>query len=89
MHSDGRRFRGRFEAALLGIGRCVVFGNFVEDVGELSGIEDLAAELADNELGVLLAGDDANLRMFARCWHAVEKLWVGKKFAFAPVACQP
>ena len=89
MRLDGRRFRGRFDAVLPGVGRRVVFVDFVEDVGELSGIEDLATELADNELGVLLAGDEADLRMFARCWHTVKKLWVGKKFAFAPVACQP
>jgi hypothetical protein len=61
---------------------------FVQDVGELGRIEDLAAELAHNELGVLLAGDDANLGMFARCGHKGEKQRVGKKFAFAQTACQ-
>jgi hypothetical protein len=61
---------------------------FVEDVGELSRIEDLAAELAHNKLGVLLAGDDADLGMFARCRHKGKKLRVDKKFAFAQTACQ-
>jgi hypothetical protein len=42
---------------------------FVEDVDELGGVEDLAADLALDELDVLLAGDDANLGMFAQCRH--------------------
>ena len=45
---------------------------FVEDVRELGGVEDLAAELALDELDVLLAGDDADLGMFARCRHRGE-----------------
>jgi hypothetical protein len=45
---------------------------FAEDVGELRRVEDLAAELALNELDVLLAGDDADLGMFARCRHRGE-----------------
>jgi hypothetical protein len=65
---------GRNAASGLVSGCYVVVGSrnflvFVEDVGELGRIEDLAAELAHNELSVFLAGDDANLRMFARCRH--------------------
>ena len=43
--------------------------DFAEDVGELGGVEDLAAELALDKLDVFLAGDDADLGMFARCRH--------------------
>jgi hypothetical protein len=46
-----------------------LFVDFVKDVGELGRVKHLAAKLAHNELSVLLAGDDANLRMFARCRH--------------------
>jgi hypothetical protein len=42
---------------------------FGEDVGELGGVEDLAAKLTLDELDVLLAGDDSNLGMFARSRH--------------------
>ena len=42
---------------------------FAEDVGELGRVEDLAAHLALDKLDVLLAGDDADLWMFARCRH--------------------
>jgi hypothetical protein len=42
---------------------------FIEDVSELGGVKYLAADLALDELDVLLAGDDANLGMFARCRH--------------------
>ncbi len=48
---------------------------FVQDVGELGGVEDLAAELTLNKLDVLLAGDDADLGMFARCGHR-EAVWM-------------
>jgi hypothetical protein len=41
----------------------------VEDVRELGGVEDLAADLTLYKLDVLLAGDDANLGMFARSRH--------------------
>jgi len=47
---------------------------FVEDVGELGGVEYLPAELALNELDVFLAGDDANLGMFARSRHRGERV---------------
>jgi hypothetical protein len=50
-----------------GVGCGVVL--FAEDVGELGRVEDLAAELALDKLDVLLAGDDADLGMFARCRH--------------------
>jgi hypothetical protein len=42
---------------------------FIQDVGELGRIEYLAAELALDKLDVLLAGDDANLGMFAQYGH--------------------
>ncbi len=92
---DGRRSRVRMYTESPSVGGVVLFGGFddfvgfAEDVGELGRIEDLAAELTHNVLGVLLAGDDPDLRMFARCRHKGEKLWFGKKFAFAPLACQP
>jgi hypothetical protein len=47
------------------VGGRVFFIDFVEDIGELCRIEHFAAELALNKLSVLLAGEDANLRMFA------------------------
>ncbi len=91
---DGRRSRVRMYTESPSVGGVVLFGGFddfvgfAEDVGELGRIEDLAAELADDELGVLLAGDDANLWMFARCRHKGEKVRVGKKFAFVQTGCQ-
>lgn len=38
---------------------------FLEHVVELGGVEDLAADLAFDELGFLIAGDDADLWMLA------------------------
>jgi hypothetical protein len=38
---------------------------FIQDIHELRRIEHLATHLALHKLDVLLAGDDANLRMFA------------------------
>jgi len=51
--------------------RFLLFGRvfFVQDVGELRGIEDLATELTLHELGVFLSGDDTDLGMFAGGRH--------------------
>ena len=56
---------GFVAGCFVAVGSKALFVDFVEDVGELSSIEHLAAELAHNELSVLLASDDADLRMFA------------------------
>jgi hypothetical protein len=42
---------------------------FIQDIGKLSRIEDFAANLTLDKLDVLLAGDDADLGMFARFRH--------------------
>ena len=42
---------------------------FAQYVGELRGVKNLATKLALDKLNVLLAGDDAYLRMFARGRH--------------------
>ncbi|HKO19444.1 MAG TPA: hypothetical protein VJU82_11215 [Acidobacteriaceae bacterium] len=42
---------------------------FVQDVGELRRIEDLAADLTLHEFGVFLSGDDTDLGMFAGGRH--------------------
>jgi hypothetical protein len=47
------------------VGRQPLFIDLIEDVGELRRVEDLAAQLAHNKFSVLLAGDNADLRMFA------------------------
>ena len=44
-------------------------GFFAQNVRELRRVEHLAACLAFHKLDVVLAGDDANLWMFARCRH--------------------
>ena len=41
---------------------------FIQNVGELSRIEDFATHLALNKLDIFLAGDDAYLWMFAHEW---------------------
>jgi hypothetical protein len=53
--------------ALAALGFLAVPGRvfLVQNVHEFSRIEDLSAHLALHKLDVLLAGDDANLRMFA------------------------
>jgi hypothetical protein len=45
---------------------------FIQNIDEFSRIEHLATRLAFNKLDVLLASDDADLRMFARCRHMGE-----------------
>lgn len=41
----------------------------IQYVGELGGVEDFAAELTFDELGVFLAGNDADLGVFAEGGH--------------------
>jgi len=61
---------------------------FVEDVGELSRIEDLAASWHTTNSASSSRATTRNLGMFARCRHKGKKLRVDKKFAFAQTACQ-
>ena len=73
MSPQRRRFLNRVSKPFVLFSRFFASGFhgvfFIEDVGELGGVEYLAADLALDELDVLLAGDDANLGMFARCRH--------------------
>jgi len=66
-----------------------VFGAviFVKDIVEFGGIKHLSAELTLNKLYVFLAGDDANLGMFAGGRH-MEQDCCWSKFAFDRWACQ-
>jgi len=60
---------------------------FVENVVEFRGIEHLSAELTLDKLYVFLAGNDANLGMFAGGRH-MGKDCCWSKFAFDRWACQ-